>query len=116
MLEQYVFDCCGTFSEAGVRGDKHIADYGLRTFIDAEDVTADASLMQGYIAGQDAGVEILQQQFSGAAVIPTKTCAPHATFFFKDRTQFARAEMSQVEDLYVGEFGKRGHVDGKNVV
>ncbi len=55
-----------------------VSDDGLVSFVDAEGETADASAIERDEAGQDAGVEVLQQQLGRALVVPAQLLLPDA--------------------------------------
>ena len=59
-----------------VVGGEGVADYGFLAFVDAEGEAADASAIEGDKAGQDAGVEILEEEFGGALIVPAKALLP----------------------------------------
>jgi len=63
----------------GVAGyGEGVADDSLLTFIDAKGKAADASAIERDKAGQDAGVEILEEEFGGALVVPAEALFPEA--------------------------------------
>ena len=98
--------------EKGLRDLKHlrgvvgygegVADDGLLAFVDAEGEAADASAVERDKAGQDAGVEILQEQLGGALVVPAQALLPEARLGFEQRAQLTRGEMAEIQDLELG--------------
>ncbi len=60
------------------RDGKGVADDGLLAFIDAEGEAADTSSVEGDEAGQDAGIEVLEEELGGALVVPTQSLLPEA--------------------------------------
>ena len=87
-------------------GGKSVADYGFLAFVDAEGEAADAAAVEGDKAGEDAGVEILEEEFGGALVVPAEALLPEARLCFEQRAQLTRGKMTQVEDF---ELGSDGH-------
>jgi len=87
-------------------GGEGVADHGLLALVDAEGEAADASALEGDEAGEDAGVEILKEEFGGALIVPTEALLPEARLGFEQRAQLARGKMTQVEDF---ELGRDGH-------
>ena len=79
-----------------------IAYDGFVSLVDAEGEAADASAVQRDEAGQDAGVEVLQQQFGGALVVPAQPLLPDARFGLEQGTELARGKVPEVEDLELG--------------
>ncbi len=55
-----------------------VTDDGLLAFVDAEGEPADTSSVEGDEAGQDAGVEVLEEELGGALVVPTQPLLPEA--------------------------------------
>ncbi len=98
--QQLVANLGGRLSGIGAgfaRGHgKDVADDGLVAFVNTEDVADDASILDGYVARQNAGVEILEKELGGAAIIPVQALAPYAAFLFQQRAQAARREVAQV--------------------
>jgi hypothetical protein len=93
-----------------VREGVDVADDGLMAFVDAEGVAAYASTVEGDEAGQDARVEVLEQELGGGLVVPTETSLPEASLVFEQRAQLTRGVVPKVEDL---ELGRGDHKLGK---
>jgi hypothetical protein len=93
-----------------VREGVDVADDGLMAFVDAEGVAAYASTVEGDEAGQDARVEVLEQELGGGLVVPTETSLPEASLVFEQRAQLTRGVVPKVEDL---ELGRSDHKLGK---
>ena len=79
-----------------------VTDYGLVAFVDAEGVAGDFAAIESDEAGKDAGVEVLQKEFGGAAVVPAKALFPYAGLGFEQRAKLARGEVAQVQQLELG--------------
>ncbi len=79
-----------------------VADDRLVALVDAEGVAADASTVQGDEAGEDARVEVLEQELGGGLVVPAKTLLPEARLVFEQGAQLARGVVPDVEDLELG--------------
>jgi hypothetical protein len=71
-------------------------------FVDAEGEAADASAIEGDKAWQDAGVEILEEEFGGALVVPAEALLPEARLGFEQRAQLPRGKVAEVENLELG--------------
>ena len=79
-----------------------IADDRLVAFVDAEGEAADATAVERDKAGQDAGVEVLQEEFGGAAVVPAEPPLPDVGLGLEQRPQLTRGEVPEVENLELG--------------
>jgi hypothetical protein len=79
-----------------------VSDDGFVSFVDAESEATDASAVECDEAGQDAGVEVLQQQLGRALVVPAQLLFPDTSLGFKQRTELACGEVPEVEDLELG--------------
>ena len=66
-----------------------VSDDGFVSFVDAEREATDASAVERDEAGQDAGVEVLQEQLGGTLVVPAQLLLPDASLGFKERTELA---------------------------
>ena len=64
-----------------------VADHGFVLFIDAEEVACNTPILNGYVTGQQARIQILQQQIGGGSVIPFEALAPQTGFGFEQRAQ-----------------------------
>ncbi len=87
-------------------GGEGVSDDGFLAFVDAEGEAADAAAFEGDKAGEDAGVEILEEELGGALIVPAKALLPEARLGFEQRAQLTRGKMTQVEDF---ELGRDGH-------
>jgi hypothetical protein len=76
-----------------------VADDRLIVLVDTEDVSGDAAIFDGDVAGEDAGVEVLEEQIGGAAVVPAQALVPELDFRIEDRADRVRRKMAKVEDL-----------------
>ena len=76
-----------------------VADDRLVFFVDTEDVAGDAAVFDGDVAGEDAGVEVLEEQIGGGAVVPAQAFVPELDFGVEDGLQRVRREVAKVEDL-----------------
>ena len=86
-LKKLVEELLGDLKDLGVVvcSGEGIADYGFLAFVDAEGESADASAIEGYEAGKDARVEVLEEEFGGALIVPAKTLLPDARLGFEQR-------------------------------
>ena len=82
-----------------VCGGEGVADNGFLAFVDAEGEATDAAAIEGDEAGQDAGVEILEEEFGRALVVPAQALLPETRLGFKQRAQLTRRKMAEVQDL-----------------
>ena len=80
------------------RGEE-VADDGFGVFVDAEGVTDDLAAVEGDEAGEDAVVEVLEEEVGGGAVIPAETALPGGGLLGEERAQLARVEVAEVEDF-----------------
>ena len=62
-----------------------VADDSFLAFVDAESEAADATAIERNKAGQDAGVEILEEKFGGALIVPAEALLPEARLGFEQR-------------------------------
>ena len=85
-----------------VRDGEGVADDGLLAFVDAEGEAADASAVERDEAGQDAGVEVLEEELGGALVVPAQALLPEARLGFEQRAQLPRGKMAEVQNLELG--------------
>ena len=88
----------------GVTYDRFVA------LVDAEGEAADAAAVEGDEAGEDAGVEVLEEKLGGAAIVPAEAGLPDGGLGFEQGTKLARGEVPEVEDL---ELSSDGHELGK---
>jgi hypothetical protein len=79
-----------------------VSDDGFVAFVDAEGEAADAAAVEGDETWEDTRVEILQEEFGGALIVPTETLLPGACLGFEQRAELASGEMPQVEDFELG--------------
>src|SRR5258708_103456 len=79
-----------------------VAYYGFLAFIDAEGEAADASAVERDEAGQNAGVEVLQEELGGALVVPAQALLPETRLGFEQRAQLPRGKMAEVQNLELG--------------
>ena len=87
----------------GVVGDgEGVTDDGFLGFVDAEGEAADAAAVERDEAGQDAGVEVLEEELGGALVVPAETLLPDARLGFEQRAELTRGEVAEVQDLELG--------------
>ena len=54
-------------------------------------------------ARQDTAVEVFEQQLSGFCIIPVQTAIPAASFIFEQKPELHGVEVTQVEDLDLGD-------------
>ena len=75
---------------------ENIADNGFLGFVHGEAVAADdaSGALDGNEAGEDAGIEIAQEQFDGLGVIPAEALLPEACLFVEQRAQVAADEQT----------------------
>jgi hypothetical protein len=96
-----------------------VAEDGFGGFKDGEGVAGDLAAAQSDEAGEDAAVEIFEQDRGGAGVIPEEAALPAVGLFHEQRLKLRRGEVAQVEhfelrrethscDLF-GEFGDAPH-------
>ena len=71
-------------------------------FVDAKRKATNSTSIESNKAGQNAGVEILKQEFGGTLIVPSETLVPDARFGLQQRAQLTRGEVAQVEDLELG--------------
>ena len=83
-----------------------VADYGFLAFVDAEGEAADAAAVEGDESGEDARVEVLEEELGGALIVPAETLLPETRLGFEQRAQLTRGKMTQVENF---ELGRDGH-------
>jgi len=50
-----------------------VSDDRFMAFVDAEGIAADAAAIERDEAGKDAGVEVVEQQVGGAAIVPSSS-------------------------------------------
>ncbi len=94
---------CGLEGPCGVvRDGVDVADDSLMAFVDAEGVAADAAAVESDEAGEDARVEILQEELGGGLVVPAKASLPEARLGLEQGPQLAGGEVPEVEDLELG--------------
>src|SRR5437764_1938153 len=87
----------------GVIGYREGVAYdSFRTFVDAEAKAADASAFKRDKAGEDSGVEILEEEFGGALIVPAEALLPQARLGFEQRTQLPRGKVAKVQNLELG--------------
>ena len=75
---------------------------GFVSLVDAEGEAADAATVERDKAGEDTRIEILEEEFGGALVVPAETLLPGARLGFEQRAKLARGEVPQVEDFELG--------------
>ena len=80
-----------------LRIGEDVAHDSLVAFVDAEGEPADAPAGQRDEAGQDARVEILQQQLCRGGVVPAQAPLPESRLLLQQRTKLARGEVAQIE-------------------
>ena len=107
-VEQVVEEGVGGAKGLGgvAAGGVGVADDGLVAFVDAEGETADAAAIEGDEAGEDTGVQILQEELGGAAIVPAETVLPDGGLGLEQGAELTRREVAEVEDL---ELGGGGH-------
>ena len=98
VVEEAAFDFVGGVGAAAGDGEG-VADDGLMFLVDTEDVAGDAAVFDGDVAGEDAGVEILEKEIGGGAVVPAQALVPELDFGFEDGPERVRREVAKVEDL-----------------
>ena len=76
-----------------------VADNRFVFLINSEYVAGGAAVLDGDVAGKNARVEILEEQISGGAIIPSQALVPKADLLIEHRTQRVRREVAKVEDL-----------------
>src|SRR5271170_2235750 len=81
------------------RDGEGVADNRLVFFVYTENIAGGAAVLDSDVAGENAGVEILQEQVGGGAVIPSQAIVPEADLLIEHRTQRVRREVAKVEDL-----------------
>jgi hypothetical protein len=79
-----------------------VADDGLGPLVDAEGVAADAAVIEGDEAGEDLGVEVLEEELGGAAIVPEEVFTPEEGLLLEQGAELTRVEMTNVENLYLG--------------
>ena len=105
VLEEAFFDLAagGFVMQAGAedffRQREDIPDDGFGVFVDAEDVAGDAAGVYGDVAGEGAGVEILEEKLGGGEIVPVEALLPEGALSFEHRAQHGRGEVSQIENL-----------------
>jgi hypothetical protein len=85
-----------------VRKRKGVAYYGFLAFVDAEGEAADAAAVERDEAGQNAGVEVLQEEFGGALIVPAQALLPEARLGFEQRAQLTCRKVAEVQNLELG--------------
>jgi hypothetical protein len=100
MLEKDVGDVEGLLLIAG--DGVGIADDRFVSLVDAESEAADAASVECDETGKDVGVEVLQEEFGGAAIVPAEALLPDVGLRFKQGPQLARGKVPEVEDLELG--------------
>ena len=80
-------------------GDVDVADDGFVAFVDAEAEAAEAAPVEGDEAGEDAGVEVLEEKLGGGAVVPAEALIPDLGFLLEERAELARGEVAEIEDF-----------------
>ena len=83
-----------------------VSDDGFEVFVDAEGETDDASAVEGDETGEDAGVEVLQEEVGGGAVVPVEALVPEGGLSLEERAELTRGEVAEVEDLELGDRGQ----------
>jgi hypothetical protein len=79
-----------------------IADDGLDPLVNTEGEAADAAVIERDVAGKDLGLEVLEEELGGAAIVPAQLFAPEEGLLLEQGTELPRVEMTNVEDLYLG--------------
>ncbi len=84
---------------AGGAVGEGVADDGLGTLVDAEGEAADAAVIESDEAGEDLGLEVLEEELGGAAVVPAQMVTPELCLLLEERAELACIEMTNVENL-----------------
>src|SRR5579864_3628990 len=98
MRQEFQFDLAGV-GEAIAIGDVEVADDALTSLVDKKGVAEDASALDGRIAGQDFGVDVAENHFRRAGVVPGKLVRPELRLIVEQRTQVHRGKVPEVENL-----------------
>ena len=103
-LEQVVEKGLGDVQHLGrvARDGEGVAHDGFLALVDTEGEAADASAIERDEAGQDAGVEVLEEKLGGALVVPAQALLPEARLGFEQRAQLSRGKMAKVQNLELG--------------
>ena len=101
MFEQTAFDIRSRLGISCGRHGKNVADQGFFIFVDTEDITAYTAVLDGNVARQKTGVEVLQQQVGRSLEIPAEALVPDTAFRLQHRLEIAGGEVAQVKNLQV---------------
>ena len=66
-------------------GGEEVADDGFGVLVDAEGVADDLAAVEGDEAGEDAIVQVLEEEVGGGAVIPAETALPGGGLLGEER-------------------------------
>src|SRR6185437_597458 len=81
-------------------GGEHVADHTLAAFIHKEGIADHPPSIGSGVTRQNFGIEITQDHLGTALIIPVHAFRPKARLFHQQRTQFVRAEMSEIDDFH----------------
>ena len=79
-----------------------VAEDGLGCLKDGEGVAGDLTATERDEAGEDAAVEVLEQDGGRAGVVPEEAPLPAVGLFHEQRLQLRRGEVAQVEHFELG--------------
>ena len=94
MFEQTALDIRSRLGVGRGRHGKNVADQGLFILVNTKDVTADTAILDGNIARQETGVEVLQQQVGRSLKIPAQALIPDTAFRLQHRLEIAGGEVA----------------------
>jgi hypothetical protein len=97
VLQQPRLDAVRTFPCLG--GGKDISDHRLVLLIHAEDVTCGLAIFCRNKAGQDARIQVIEQELRRCPVVPAQTPLPQFGLLGQECTQRRSSKMTQVEHI-----------------
>jgi len=100
----YIASICGA---PAVRDEK-IADYPLAALINEKAVPENKAAFDRGVTGKDFRIDVAQNHFRRAGVVPREQVRPNSTFVIEQGTQIHGRKMPEVENLHEGS-RKCGH-------
>ena len=94
MFEQRALDIRSRLWIGCGRHGKNVANQGLFILVNTKDVTTDAAILDGDVARQETGVEVLQQQIGRSLKIPSQPLIPDTAFRLQHRLEVAGGEVA----------------------
>jgi hypothetical protein len=76
-----------------------VADDGFVGFEDTEGVAEDAVVVEGDESGEDAAVDVIEQEIGCAGVVPLEAAVPALGFIAEERAELSGVEVAEIQNF-----------------